>query len=280
MKSPTVLTRAVVASALALGLAACSESPAGPSARSLELRNVSASTDYLPEPSVWDRTVWVCKTGSTGTFAVAVDGGSPTSWTVANGDCEAVYSQPAGVDENHLVTVTELPAPGVTLDSIIDRRTRFGLVLSTEKLVGTNTVTVEVTMTKGAIFSFFNTAAPPPPPPPPSGTQGCTPGYWKQAHHFDSWVGYTPNTQFSAVFDNAFPGKTLLDVLKLGGGGLNALGRHTVAALLSSSNPGVDYAVATPAEVIAEFNAAFPGSDYTTLKDRFEGFNEKGCPLN
>jgi hypothetical protein len=30
------------------------------------------------------------------------------------------------------------------------------------------------------------------PTEPPPGNQGCTPGYWKQPHHLDSWVGYTP----------------------------------------------------------------------------------------
>ena len=44
---------------------------------------------------------------------------------------------------------------------------------------------------------------------PPS-TEGCTPGYWKQPQHFDSWVTYSPSTLFSSVFDDAFPGLTLL----------------------------------------------------------------------
>ena len=30
--------------------------------------------------------------------------------------------------------------------------------------------------------------------------EGCTPGYWKQPQHFDSWVGYTPSQSFEAVF--------------------------------------------------------------------------------
>jgi hypothetical protein len=85
--------------------------------------------------------------------------------------------------------------------------------------------------------------------------------------------------QFSAVFDNAFPGKTLLDVLENGGGGLNALGRHTVAALLNAASSGVDYDL-TSAQVISLFNAAYPGGDYEALKNRFAGFNEQGCPLN
>jgi hypothetical protein len=117
------------------------------------------------------------------------------------------------------------------------------------------------------------------PPPPTPAKQGCTPGYWKQSQHFDSYVGYAPSQQFSSVFENAFPGKTLVQVLGLGGGGLNALGRHTVAALLNASNSSVDYGM-TPQQVIDAFNALFPGGNYEALKSQFEGRNEKGCPLN
>jgi hypothetical protein len=109
--------------------------------------------------------------------------------------------------------------------------------------------------------------------------EGCTPGYWK--NHLDSWAGtgYDPDDLFSSVFEDAFPGLTLEEVLNLGGGGLNALGRHTVAALLNAASPGVDYDL-TEGEVIADFNAVFPGGDYETLKNEFQGFNEQGCPLN
>jgi len=124
------------------------------------------------------------------------------------------------------------------------------------------------------------TPTPTPTPTPPAGGEGCTPGYWKQSHHFDSWPApYLPSQQFSSVFENAFPGLTLLQVLELQGGGLNALGRHTVAALLSAASPGVDYDL-TAAEVIAAFNAVFPGGDYETLKNRLDALNNQGCPLN
>jgi hypothetical protein len=115
-----------------------------------------------------------------------------------------------------------------------------------------------------------------------SGGEGCTPGYWKQTQHFDSWPAlYAPTTKFSTVFESAFGTTTLLDVVKLGGGGLNALGRHTVAALLNAANPDVDYGM-TAAQVIAKFNAAYPGSSaaYEALKNEFEAANERGCPLN
>ena len=114
------------------------------------------------------------------------------------------------------------------------------------------------------------------------GDQGCTPGYWKQEHHFDSWTApYAPTTPFSTVFEDAFPGQTLVEVMKNGGGGLNALGRHTVAALLNAASSGVNYGQST-AGVISTFNAVHPGSksDYNSVKDDFAYDNERGCPLN
>lgn len=115
-----------------------------------------------------------------------------------------------------------------------------------------------------------------------AGGQGCTPGYWKQTQHFDSWTApYAPDTQFSAVFENAFPGQTLLDVMRNGGGGLSALGRHTVAALLNAASGGVSYGQ-TPQQIIDGFNTVYPGTkdDYTMVKDGFANANESGCPLN
>lgn len=106
--------------------------------------------------------------------------------------------------------------------------------------------------------------------------QGRTPGFWKQPQHFQFWTApYTPNTLFSDVFDNAFPGKTLLQVLSQGGGGLNALGRHAVAALLNSASGQVDYALTT-SQVIVLFNGSVPGptNGITALKNYFEDLNE------
>jgi len=136
---------------------------------------------------------------------------------------------------------------------------------------GSATVNFDV----GANFVFKNFGT-----PETSGSAGCTPGYWKQSQHFDSWtLPYTPNTQFSAVFADAFPGKTLLQVVSQGGGGLVALGRHTVAALLNAASAGVDYGMST-ASVIAEFNAQYNGSAIEATKDKFASLNERGCSLN
>ncbi len=112
---------------------------------------------------------------------------------------------------------------------------------------------------------------------PPAG-QWCSHGYWKQSQHFDSWVGYLPSQLFSSVFENAFPGKTLLQVLQQGGGGLNALGRDTVGELLNTAaglNTGF-----TTSQIIANFSAVFPGSNsqYDTLHATFVA--PENCPLN
>ncbi|MGE3511349.1 MAG: hypothetical protein AB7N65_20965 [Vicinamibacterales bacterium] len=120
---------------------------------------------------------------------------------------------------------------------------------------------------------------PPPPPPPTMGGEGCTPGYWRQWHHYDSWNGYSPDTLFGAVFENAFEGKTLGQVVRLEGGGLNALGRHAVAALLNAASPTLHFDLSV-SEVIQRFNHAYPGGNYEALKEVFARFNDQKCPLD
>jgi hypothetical protein len=78
-------------------------------------------------------------------------------------------------------------------------------------------------------------------------TQQCTLGFWKQQQHFHFWVGFTPGEKFSTVFGvtitlhaqgtkPAIPDPTLLQALNAGGGGINSLARHAVAALLNASS--------------------------------------------
>ena len=119
--------------------------------------------------------------------------------------------------------------------------------------------------------------------PPPTGGQGCTPGYWKQELHFDSWVGYTPNQSFEAVFGrDAHSGDpSLADGAGFRGAGVNAFGRHATAALLNAASPDVSYPYTT-AQVIAMYQAAFDGgaAAIEATKNDFEAANEAGCPLN
>lgn len=128
--------------------------------------------------------------------------------------------------------------------------------------------------------------------PPGPACAGCTPGYWKQKQHFDSWpapfvpVGTGAST-FNAVFGvemykrpNGEP-YTLLEVMKeLNGNGdpvSTNLGFHAVAALLNAAHPEVNYGY-TSGEIIDLFRNNLHRA--AALKDSLAMLNERGCPLN
>jgi hypothetical protein len=149
------------------------------------------------------------------------------------------------------------------------------------------------------------TTAPPPPPPtltpptptlPPTATtvpvfEGCTPGYWKQPHHADSWTTYLPTQTVENVFD--VPNSLGLDDVTLlaaldGGGGPGLTGGATIllragtAALLNSTSAGVDYQLTT-AQVIAQVNTALASNSRQAMLDlaaTLDRYNNAGCDLN
>jgi hypothetical protein len=142
----------------------------------------------------------------------------------------------------------------------------------------------------------WETTPPPSTAPPPTTAprgEGCTPGYWKQPQHFDSWTptGFTTGQTLESVFDVpdslGMDNVTLVAALEGGGGpGLTGaariLFRAAVAALLNSAHPGVDYPLTT-AQVIAAVNAALASGDRDTmlsLAGTLDTNNNLGCPLN
>lgn len=269
---------------LALAVGACQEA-VGPETGARP-EAVGPAFVVAPAPTAQNERVLICKDGPAGTYWFNVDG--PNNGgndlvgdvSVDAGAClevtfEGGSSKPVTVYED----LTKMPV-GVAFDHI-EVRQKTGSVFTTSS-TNNSTVTVQVAGTSGAVITFYNKLIPPPPPPP--ATQGCTPGYWKQKQHFDSWTApYTPTTLFSSVFEDAFPGMTLLDVLNDNGNktGLEALGRHTVAALLNGASAGVSYGL-TDQEVIDAFNAVYPGTknQLNAQKDKFAAANERGCPLN
>ena len=85
--------------------------------------------------------------------------------------------------------------------------------------------------------------------------EGCTPGYWKQDQHFDSWeaTGYEPGDSFDVVFGVASSnGWTLLEALDAGGGDENALARHATAALLNARPCGGCFATVGSSQKVSE----------------------------
>ena len=176
-----------------------------------------------------------------------------------------VNATPGGTDGTFDITVTESAA--------LAGRTCLVSGTATLFQAGVQYNTVAITNSGGA------TEIPVACAPPPRVT-GCTLGYWKQSQHFDSWVGYTPGESFEAVFGRDVPGTpSLLDALKLQGGGLNALMRQATAALLNASNPKLSFPYGT-GDVIALFQKAFDSGTYEPTKNTFEGLNQTGCPLS
>ncbi len=111
---------------------------------------------------------------------------------------------------------------------------------------------------------------------------GLTPGFWKQPQHFDRWVQYSPDDSFEDVFvvqSKSTSGMTLLDALKKGGGGINALNRHAVAALLNHTNSYVSY-LFSEASVISLVQQAYNSGDYEIIKMTLAYQNEMGSTLD
>jgi len=129
-----------------------------------------------------------------------------------------------------------------------------------------------------------------------TGGEGCTPGYWKNnAKNWDNsaWVGYLPGDSFETVFGvdvtlNAngkatYPTPTLLEALDANGGGINALARHAVAALLNISNPDIGYGIGSTAALITMVHDAIVSGDEAQIEALhvlLADYNEAGCPLN
>lgn len=113
--------------------------------------------------------------------------------------------------------------------------------------------------------------------------EGCTPGYWKQPQHMDSWllcVDYEPGDDFAETFGvEAYTSLdvTLLEALKLGGGGEKALARHAVAALLNGC-VGLDFDSSD--ETIEDVYDAFKEGYIEEQKTILDTKNNLGCPLN
>jgi hypothetical protein len=299
----------VLAIAAAVLAVACTD-PAGPSARTLQLDTPSAalnpiagypfpSSNGLPrtDPNDGDGHVRLCKVSDvSGTFNfdvavnAAVDGISDISITVAEGQVNTRVCRstplfnsdlPANlVDVVNIVEADPGPNTAVTID--IDQYFVNGVpyhasALADEWNVSPRTAKVYINDDLEKVVVFNNDFTAP-------GGQGCTPGYWKQAHHFDSWpAGYTTGMSLNSAL--GLPGTalwpnslTLLQALSQGGGGAAALGRHAAAAILNAASGFYPLTVAqVQAAVLVAYNNA---SQIEAQKNLLAGNNELGCPLN
>jgi hypothetical protein len=119
-----------------------------------------------------------------------------------------------------------------------------------------------------------------PNPSTPTNFEGCSHGFWK--NHPSKWSTYSTSQTVGSVFTGlppAISSLTLLKALKQSGGGLNALTREAIAALLNAAQPGVDYPLTT-GEVVDMVNQAIASGNKSTiesLKDTLETFNNRGA---
>jgi uncharacterized repeat protein (TIGR01451 family) len=112
--------------------------------------------------------------------------------------------------------------------------------------------------------------------------EGLTPGFWKnhtgaEGAPLSGWpeTGLSPNASYEALFGVDVPGSapSLLDALGTQGGGVDALLRHSAAALLNASDPYINYAY-TKAQVISMVQAAFASGNYDATKNLLAKQNE------
>jgi uncharacterized repeat protein (TIGR01451 family) len=102
-------------------------------------------------------------------------------------------------------------------------------------------------------------------------------GYWKQPHHFASWVGYTPEGPGADYFDTVFgvgPHVTLLEALREGGGHETAFNRDAVTGLLNASNPSIDFEPTVP-DIVGYVEAAYSTGDFDHYKHLVRGQNHE-----
>ncbi len=109
---------------------------------------------------------------------------------------------------------------------------------------------------------------------------GCTPGFWKQDHHLKYWPARNgPNQFFSVAFQTSMgEDLTLMETLKLRGGGDNALMRQAAAALLNAGSQQLEYRYTTT-EVLEMFGQAVDSHSFEPVKDLYEAANSDGCPF-
>ncbi len=124
-----------------------------------------------------------------------------------------------------------------------------------------------------------------------AGDQACSPGYWKQTHHLDDWVGAQPADLFAATFgvspsDPVLGVATLaqaLDPASLPGGGNDQreLAREGTAAYLNALHPQIAYPL-RPQSVIDLVRAGFgPNGSARAVADQLAALLQaRTCPLN
>jgi hypothetical protein len=275
-------------------MAACSDSPTAPTKNVVLPKSNFAIGDVTdtPAPEAAPGVIIVCKTGDIGgsfdfnrtTEGPAVDptGGVAADQDIATGKCLEVARDDSPSGSGSHISVTELAGPAGSSFTIAACRFRgYDLdgvtLLPPEDCTYSNGGDLFLNHFHGYVITYNNVFT------PPTGNEGCTPGYWKQTQHFDSYpAGITPSTTFTSIFGVGGT-LTFLQALGLNGGDTNALWRHGAAAYLNAASDDVDYAYTTAQVIdIVQGDGDFAGLSVEARKNLLDAANNGvgGCPLN
>src|SRR5262249_4636774 len=116
--------------------------------------------------------------------------------------------------------------------------------------------------------------------------EGCSQSFWKT--HLAAWpTTHQPSDTVGSLFAGLPPriaSLTLLQALRTDGGGLNALTRQGIAAVLNAAHPEVDYPIPETG-VVDMVNTAVASGDASTIASAtmtlatFNGLGARGfCP--
>ena len=236
--------------------------------------------------------------GSQGETAQITDDGVAACASVGLGFSCTSPDPDLGENGGKITSKTWTVSGSGTRDILIDVKNENAVCPHNRTLTNTVSLTSNgITSSSSASVAVFTATTPPAgctPPPPPPLVAGCTPGYWKQSHHFDSWpMGYAPNRLIGTVFSGttAAPynlgGTTMVNALQGDGGptivdAARILLRAATAAVLNSASTSFSYPLTT-AQIVAQVNGALATQNRATilnLATTLDRYNNARCPLN
>jgi hypothetical protein len=213
------------------------------------------------------------------------DGCIPTPTSTATDPPTSTPTETATSTPTSTSTATDTPTSTATsTPTFTPTGTATGTPTFTPTSTPTDTATSTPTETPTATATFT---------PTPTDCQGCTPGYWKQKQHLDSWIpaSFSPDQSLESVFDVpdslGFDNVTLLQALSFQGGlevggAAEILLRASVSAVLNSAQPDVNYPLTTT-DIVDTVNTALSSGSRSAMIElavRLDKFNNLGCPLN
>jgi hypothetical protein len=140
-----------------------------------------------------------------------------------------------------------------------------------------------------AVFAIGGLVAAPGAHATGTGTDGCTPGYWK--NHTSNWEEASTTNEVGSYFDvgsfTAVGDMTFLQALQGGGGtgtdgAARILARAAVAAWLNAAHDDLGYPLTRP-EIKEMVDAAFASgsrAQMLSVAAQLDGLNNSDCPLN